>query len=341
MKRYRLNNLDRYRRRNSRNMQRIASEGSSRSKKITLISFLILFVVLIVAISLNGTLFKVSWLPTWKSLYQSVGLNDTVVSSSDVSVHFIDVGQGDCELIRSCGYNVLIDSGEKEYYSNVISYLRAQGVERLDYIIVTHPHSDHAGAMSYIIDTFDVGTLIMPEIPDELIPSTSTYLRLMKSIENNGVRVVYAKAGTELNLGEGRLEILAPVGEYDDLNNYSVVTRFVNGNNRFLLTGDIEKEAEEDILDSEAIINADVIKVAHHGSSTSSKKSFLKRVNAQYAVIEVGAPNDYNHPHPDTLKRLFNLGISVYRTDLHGNIIFETDGNKITVITEKEYSEVA
>lgn len=341
MRGYRLNDLEKYRRRNSKKMKQIASENNSRSKKITLICLLIVFSVLVVAISLNGNLYKVSWLPTWKSLYKSVGLDNTVVSSSEVSVHFIDVGQGDCELIRSCGYNVLIDSGEKEYYSTVINYLRAQGVHKLDYIIVTHPHSDHAGAMSYIIDTFEVGTLIMPEIPDELIPSTSTYLRLMKSIENNGVKVVYAKKGMELELGKGRLEILSPVGEYDDLNNYSIVTRFINGNNRFLFTGDIEKEAEEDILDSGAMINADVIKIAHHGSSTSSKKSFLKRVNAQYAVIEVGSPNDYNHPHPDTLKRLFNLGVSVYRTDLFGNIIFETDGNRITVITEKEYSEAA
>lgn len=276
--------------------------------------------------------------PTWNQIFGAADLSDeyTAVTDSEVTVHFIDVGQGDCELIMTPDKNVLIDCGEKEYSDAVIAYLKAQNITRLDYIIVTHPHSDHAGGMSYIINEFETGTVIMPKIKDSVVPTTSTYKRLLKAISKNNVSVEYAKAGAEYDLGGGsKMDIIAPVGDYDDLNNYSVVMKFTHGSNSFLFTGDIEKQAESDILDSGADIGADVVKVAHHGSSTSSTKAFIKAVSPRIAVVEVGSPNSYNHPNKDTLKRYGKVVDTIYRTDINGSIVFESDGEGFNIITEK------
>ena len=129
---------------------------------------------------------------------------------------------------------------------------------------------------------------------------------------------------------------LAPVADYEVLNNYSVTVKLVHGQNSFLFTGDIESEAETDILDSGADVSADVLKVAHHGSTTSSLKKFLNAVSPDYAVIEVGSPNDYGHPHEKTVERLENMGIAVYRTDIRGNIVFVSDGEELGIEVERE-----
>ncbi len=278
-------------------------------------------------------------LPTWKGIYSFFGLNNDVsvaFPSENVSVHFIDVGQGDSELIITPEYNILIDSGENENYTKVLNYLDSYNIDTLHYIIVTHPHSDHAGGMSYIIDEVTVKKIIMPDIKDEIIPTTSTYRRLISSIEKNNTEVIFANENLSFDLGDNTfIDILAPLKDYDDLNNYSVVFKLTHGVNTFLFTGDIEKESENDILDNNTNVSARVLKVAHHGSSTSSKKSFLKAVGGEFAVIEVGAPNSYNHPNENTVKNLISQGYTIYRTDRNGNIVFVSDGESLEIITEK------
>lgn len=331
--------LDKHRKRNNKVIKKISSSASrsrKKSKNHYGIIILVLLAVFAAAFFLNDRFLKIDGIPTWDDLYRSAGLSSTTQVEGEVSVHFIDVGQGDCELIRTKSKNILIDCGEKEYYSTVIDYIKSQNISRLDYIVVTHPHSDHAGGMSYIINEFEVGKVIMPKLQDSLIPTTSTYTRLLTAIDDNGVEVEYAQSGKKYDLDDCEMTILAPVTDYDDLNNYSVTLKFIHGNNSFLLTGDIEEEAEKDILNSGADVSADVLKVAHHGSSTSSKKSFLKAVAPDYAVIEVGSPNSYNHPNSATLERLENLGAEIYRTDLNGNIVFVSDGQSLSVTTEKE-----
>ncbi len=251
-------------------------------------------------------------------------------------MHFIDVGQGDCELIRTNNKTVLIDCGERDCYREVIGYIEKLGIKRLDYVVVSHPHSDHMGGMSYILDNFDIGTVIMPNIKKELTPTSNAFKRLLESIGENGIEVEYAKAGTSYPLDDGEFTLLSPVKDYDDLNNYSVTVRFSHGENSFLFTGDTEKESESDILDSGANVSADVLKVAHHGSSTSTRKEFLKAVDPAYAVIEVGEGNDYGHPHKEILKRLEKADIVVYRTDIFGSIVFVSNGNDLEITSEKE-----
>ena len=267
------------------------------------------------------------------------GLGDERVfgSAGGVSVHFIDVGQGDCALIKTQEKNILIDCGEREYYNTVLNYLKKQGVTRLDYVIISHPHSDHMGAMSYIIDELNADTLIMPKVKDELVPVTSSFGRLLDSVSRSGTQVVYAKPETRIELDNGSsIELLSPLNDYDDLNNYSVVVKLIAAGYTFLFTGDIEKDAENDILKSGFDISADVLKVAHHGSSTSSKAKFLNTVDADYAVINVGSPNSYNHPNDDVINRLIDRGYTIFRTDLHGDIVFDCTDSGLEIYTQKE-----
>ena len=331
--------LNKYRKKNSKVIRRVAA-GNTNIKSISkpaLVTIFVLIVAFLAFFFLNDRFFRIDGIPTWDDLYQSAGLSSSVTAvEGDVTVHFIDVGQGDCELIKTKSKSVLIDCGEKEYYTDVIKYIRSQNIEYIDYVIVTHPHSDHAGGMSFILDEFDIGTVIMPEIQESVIPTTSTYIRLLNSIENKDINVDYARAGKEYTLDDVKMTLLSPVQDYDDLNNYSVAVKLVHGENSFLFTGDIEKEAESDIMEKGYDVSADVLKVAHHGSSTSSQKSFINAVSPQYAVIEVGSPNSYNHPHKETVQRLENKEIVIYRTDLYGNIVFVSDGSALEIITEKE-----
>lgn len=332
-------NLDKYRKRNSKAIRKVVfgGTGTKNISKPAFIAVIVLILAFLLFFFLNDRFLKIDGIPTWDDLYQSAGLSSSVTAvEGDVTIHFIDVGQGDCELIKTQNKTVLIDCGEKEYYSDVISYIKSQNIEYIDYVIVTHPHSDHAGGMSFILDEFDIGTVIMPKIQESVIPTTSTYIRLLKSIENKRISVEYADAGKEYTLDDVKMTVLSPVKDYDDLNNYSVAVKFVHGENSFLFTGDIEKEAENDIMEKGFDISADVLKIAHHGSSTSSQKKFINAVAPQYAVIEVGSPNSYNHPHKETVQLLENKDVTVYRTDLYGNIVFVSDGSTFNILTEKE-----
>lgn len=329
--------LGKHRKRNSKVIRKVAVKNVENRTmgKSAYITIAVLIVAFLLFFFLNDRFFRIDGIPTWEDLYKGAGLTSGSAIEGDVTVHFIDVGQGDCELIKTKSKAILIDSGEKEYYSDVIDYIKSQNIERLDYVIVTHPHSDHAGGMSFILDEFEVGTVILPHVQDSVIPTSSTYFRLLTSIKNKNITVEYADPGKNYHIDDAVMTILSPVKDYEDLNNYSVAARFVHGENSFLFTGDIENQAETDILENGLDISADVIKIAHHGSSTSSKKSFLNAVSPTYAVIEVGSPNAYNHPNEDTLERLEKMDVTVYRTDKNGNIVFVSDGQQLEIIKER------
>lgn len=318
--------------------QAAAFAGKSSSGRSILAAVGVILLLISLFFFLNEKFFGIKGIPTLKDLYEGAGMGSGVVSAAEgtAEVHFIDVGQGDCELIRTNNKTVLIDCGERDCYREVIGYIEKLGIKRLDYVVVSHPHSDHMGGMSYILDNFDIGTVIMPNIKKELTPTSNAFKRLLESIGENGIEVEYAKAGTSYPLDDGEFTLLSPVKDYDDLNNYSVTVRFSHGKNSFLFTGDTEKEAESDILDSGANVSANVLKVAHHGSSTSTRKEFLKAVDPAYAVIEVGEGNDYGHPHKEILKRLEKADIVVYRTDIFGSIVFVSNGNDLEITSEKE-----
>lgn len=262
------------------------------------------------------------------------GNNSTSTSKDELSemqVHFIDVGQGDCTLITSGGEAMLIDAGNNDKGTLVQSYLQKQGISTLDIVICTHGDSDHSGGMDVILYKFDCKTVIMPDT-SKVMNDTATFRDVLSTMKAKNYKNTVPVVGDEYKLGSARVTIIAPNSyEYgDNKNNYSVGVLVQNGENRFIFTGDAEAEAEADILHNNSNITADVYKVAHHGSRTSTTKGLLDAINPVYAVISCGEDNPYGHPHPETMRRLRKSRIKVFRTDEQGTIIATSDGKNIT-----------
>ena len=241
------------------------------------------------------------------------------------TVHFIDVGQGDSEFIElPDGKTVLIDASTRSAGEDVVSYIEDLGYDAIDIVIATHPHEDHIGGLPDVIDTFDIGQMYM----SKGITTTKIFETLMDKISENMIPVDVADAGELLMSGTGyELTCVGPMGdEYDDLNNYSLVTRLDVGNSSFLFTGDCEAVCEQEMIDAGMDLDVDILKVGHHGSSTSSSEAFLESASPEVAVISCGVNNEYGHPHDETLEKLDAIGCDVLRTDLNGDITISTDG---------------
>lgn len=277
-------------------------------------------------ICLTGCVYKAAGTGASKSAVP--GETDDQKTDADLAVHFIDVGQGDSTLIEANGHYMLIDAGEKDQTDTVINYLKAQGVKSLDYVIGTHPHSDHIGGLEGVIREFDVKNVLLPEKEH----TTRIYEKLLDAIADKNLKVTIPKVGERCSLGEASFQIISPSRDYgDNLNNWSIGIRLVYGETSFVLCGDAEKEAEQDILLSGLPLKADVLKVSHHGSSTSSSPEFINAVSPRYAVISCGKNNDYGHPHKETLDLLKKQGINVLRTDQLGTIVIESDGTGLRI----------
>jgi len=256
----------------------------------------------------------------------------TVLAGHKLKVSYIDVGQGDSILIQTPGgKNVLIDAGNNGDATTIVTYLKAQNISRLDYVIATHSHEDHIGSMDTVINTFDIGKVVMPKESS----NTQTFRDVMTAIASKGLKPIEAKAGVKLDLGpEIYAELLAPNSSgYEDINDYSAVLRLVYGKNSFLFTGDAETQSESEMLHLGSQLKVDVLKVGHHGSKTSSTAAFLKLVAPKYAIISVGKGNSYGHPTQEALGRLGSVGATIYRTDESGTIVCESDGETITFKT--------
>lgn len=250
--------------------------------------------------------------------------------SGDLEVHYIDVDQGDAILIKQNDKNMLIDAGDNAYGDRVVNYLKSNNVTRLDYVIGTHPHADHIGGMDDVINKFDIGKVIMPQVNH----TTKTFEDVITAIQNKGLRIITPKVGDTYELGDASFTILAPnSNSYSNLNDYSVITKLVYGTNSFMFTGDAEVEAERETVNNGQSLKSDVLKVGHHGSDTSTTPEFLNAVDPKYAVIQSGKSNKYGHPVESTLTKLQNKNIEVYRNDLSGNVIATSDGNIITFNT--------
>lgn len=245
----------------------------------------------------------------------------------DMTVHVIDVGQGDSTFVEfPNGQSMLIDAGERDYGSTVENYIRSLGYSRLDYVVGSHPHSDHIGGLARVIEAFEVGEIWMPNKAS----TTATFENLLKTIQNKGLSVRTARAGKViLSTEDIRVKILSPVKEEygDEMNLYSAVIKITYGNQRFLIMGDAEEENEEEMEE----VRAEFIRVGHHGSKTSSSQDFVDRVSARYAVISVGQNNSYGLPKEEIISRWQQSGAAVYRTDEVGTVIAHCDGKSITI----------
>ncbi|MCL1918499.1 MAG: MBL fold metallo-hydrolase [Peptococcaceae bacterium] len=222
---------------------------------------------------------------------------------------------------------MLIDAGEHTHSQDIINFIQGTGIRTLNYVIATHPHSDHIGGMAAVIDAFDVKNVYMPKIAH----TTVTFERLLDTIDAKGLSIQTARAGKILfDYGTLKAEIIAPnKDKYEDLNNYSAVILLTYGSKKFLFMGDAEKEIEAEIL-SKGDISADVIKIGHHGSHTSTTQNFINAVNPSIAIISVGQDNKYGHPSAAVLSTLEKASIDIWRTDETGTILIKSDGETIT-----------
>ncbi len=258
-------------------------------------------------------------------------------SGDTLRVNYIDVGQGDSIFIQlPNNETMLIDAGEAYKIASVINYLNNLGITKIDYVVGTHPHTDHIGGLENIVNTFDIGSIYMPRASS----TSKTYLDLLTAISNKGLKVKTAKSGVVvLDENNLKLEFIAPNSDsYSELNNYSAVLKLTYLDNTFLFMGDAETLSEDEITSK---IKADVIKVGHHGSDSSSGIEFVKKVSPEYAIIMVGVGNSYNHPYQSIIDRYENVGAKVLRTDLDGNILCDSDGKEVICSGDKDSSSIS
>ncbi len=275
-------------------------------------------------------------IPSWDELFTNADLSSTSVTpDGELQVYFIDVGNADSILIRQGEANALIDAGERGDGDDVLAYLNTQGVKKLDLVIATHPHADHIGGMTDVINGIEIDKFVMSFMPEDETPTTATYLNMLTALDEKNVTVEEAKSGTVYALGTAQLTVLAPLSESSEANNISVVTRLTFGERSFLFMGDAETAVENELLLSGAPLSADVIKIGHHGSDTSSSQAFLSKVDADHAIIPCGKGNSYGHPNADVLSRLEKMDVAIYRADVHGHIAIATDGKSLDISTQK------
>lgn len=257
-----------------------------------------------------------------------------LTANGTIEVSYLDVGQGDAAYIKVNEMDILIDAGPKSDVDKLMKQLEEKNIDDFEVVVATHPHEDHIGGMTKVLQTYKVESFYMPKVEH----STKTFENMIKEVEKQGLKVKVLKEGVNIDIGEGALlETFSPTQDsYDNLNNYSPIMKLTFGNNSFLFTGDAEKEVEEEVLSRyKDKLDSDVIKFGHHGSSTSSSTEFIEAVSPNYGIISCGVDNSYGHPHKEILKLIQNMNIEAYRTDTQGQITVISDGNNIEIKTEK------
>lgn len=253
-----------------------------------------------------------------------------VVSNSDtLKVYITDVGQADSILIRDGNYNMLIDAGNNSDGEKLVKYYKELGITSFKYVFASHPHEDHIGGMDDIINNFDIENFYMPD----KLSTTKTFEDMLDALERKNLKYIVPKVNDKLSLNNSNIDVIYVGSDESDINDSSIVLKLNYFSNSFLFTGDLGSNKEKEILNSGANIKADVLKVGHHGSSYSTASLFLDKVNPSFAAISVGKNNIYKHPASSTLEKLNKRGIKVYRTDLDGTILFESNGKDISVST--------
>ncbi len=243
-----------------------------------------------------------------------------------MEVHFIDVGEGDATLIKCGDEAMLIDAGDPTQGTKVRGYLKKQNVNHLKYLLLTHSDKDHIGGAPSVVSNIDIDEIFMCRYEK----TNEVYQSLINEINFKSMTWRTPDVGEELLLGDAKITIIAPNREYDNPNDSSIAFVIRHEEDSFIFTGDAEESAEEDILENGLDISAKVYKVGHHGSRSSTSQAFLDAVNPSYAVVSCGADNDYGHPHEETLEKLKEKGVELYRTDVQGTIVAVSDGTRIT-----------
>lgn len=270
-----------------------------------------------------------------ESAFDKADFSRLLPRPNQLTVIVLDVGQGDSIFIRAPnGKNMLIDTGTSDYWNRLQYYFEQLGISKFDVLIATHPHSDHIGSMSKVIQNYEVSEIYMPRVAH----TSRTYQTLLETIAGQNKKVHALEGGKKQTIpldSDVRIDVLAPLDpDYENLNDHSAVLRIQYKQHSMLLTGDAEKKSENDMLDFYgAQLQVNILKVGHHGSNTSSTKKFLEAVSPADAIISTGIDNEYKHPHPKVLSRLHEQGITVYRTDLNSSVAVFFNGSQYELVT--------
>ena len=280
-----------------------------------------LLIILVVAV--------LAALAVFNAVKMSKKKNDT--AEGVLSVHYIDVGQGDGIVIKCNDTVIVIDGGEEETAAKTVSYIKSLGVKTVDCYIATHPHSDHIGACEAIFRAFKVNEVMTTHFSALNTPTTRVYETFLDAVEKEKCVLTEVKPGQAYEYGDLRLDILGPVIESADYNDMSIVFKLVYKETSFLFTGDAQLASEDAILSAGYDVSADVLKVGHHGSSGATSQAFLNAVHPSFAVISCAKNNDYGHPHAATLSRLEKANVRVLRTDQSGTVVLLSDGKDVYI----------
>ncbi len=299
------------------------------------IGAIIVFIILIIGGKYDSSLFENLISDTQTDALENVNNSTSKLPNTNIDgnlvIDFIDVGQGDSILIRQGDATMLIDGGTSECKDSLLAFLEEENIDKFEYIVGTHPHEDHIGSLDDVVNAYDFDTFLFPKATS----TSKTFENLVLAVQAKEKKFTTPNIGAVYELGNARFQILAPNGtSYTSLNNYSIVIKLTYGENTFLFTGDAESVSESEMLGQSLDLSADVLKVGHHGSTTSTSKKFLEAVNPKYAVISVGKDNTYKHPTKTTMSKLSDAGIPVYRTDEEGTIECISDGKNITFNVE-------
>lgn len=294
-----------------------------KSKKVlsSIISIIIIFVLTI--FSQNGELQNyIEEKPerlSEEQVTQNKTNNTIMIGSGDkenlenLKVYFIDVGQADSILIINGNESALIDAGNNEDGEDIVDFIKSKGIEKLNFVIGTHPHEDHIGGLDDVINNIEIDKIYLPKIQT----NTKTYEDVLDTIQNKNKKISSLKKGDKLSIGQAKAEVMTDsILDKDNLNLSSNIIRLEFNETSFLFTGDAETENENSVKWEQV----DILKVGHHGSTTSSSKNFIKQIKPEYAIIQVGKDNDYGHPHNEIIERLQNIGAKILRTDKSGTI---------------------
>jgi beta-lactamase superfamily II metal-dependent hydrolase len=261
------------------------------------------------------------YIPNEDGEQQQTQQTETFTENDILNLTMVDVGQADGFVFMQDGKTAVIDCGTRSTGKNLVEYLKQNNVTKLDYVVGTHPHDDHMGGMYDVITNFEVGEVIIPKVTKNNI-TTNWYLKLMNALKTGGYKVTYPNVGDEFTLGKATMKVIAPFEEPEsNLNNYSIVLKVSLGEMDVIMTGDMEKDVEKQILAKNTDIDAEILKLGHHGSDTSSCVEFIDTVSPQYALCSSKVGNKYEHPIKSTMDNLKERNIPVYRTDESGTVV--------------------
>lgn len=287
----------------------MAKRGKNMTSKAIATAIVALFLAVVAFLQNNGIL--------------PVTLNP--VTNGEVYLHVIDVGQGSSTLIQQGNEGVLIDAGELDYAEVVNDYINACGIETLKYVVASHPHSDHIGALPKVIEKYKPEEILMPEILEENLPTTRVYERFLDAIYDNEITASYCEAGDVYYMGDVEMEIIGPVEQVDDLNNMSAICKISVGDTDVMVLGDAEKQELNSVYKQGGDFESEILIMGHHGSRNSIHKQFLYEVNPEVALISCGKDNSYGHPHVETLEYLNENNIDYIITQYAGHIVYRID----------------